>query len=112
MIVNLHQINNNAHQFDEDNVHRQLGVEHQRVWIAVLQQSFKDLMITTVARTGDRSLAREQAHRWFADAGEDFCTVCEFAGVDPDRLHNLYMSGDLVETLKQMHTHGTNHRIK
>lgn len=39
-------------------------------------------------RNGDRAKARVQSLAWFKEAGEDFQTVCNLAGVEPERVQS------------------------
>lgn len=73
-----------------------LTIAHPRdLWMSVLIQACKDLMIDRRTRTGELKLARTTAIQWFTEADGDFDAVCEYAGLDPVVVKAAYDAGTI-----------------
>jgi hypothetical protein len=57
---------------------------YTELWRAVIRQQFADM--ANQNRKEDAEILRSQARHWLLEDHRDFSTVCELAGLHPDKV--------------------------
>jgi hypothetical protein len=66
------------------------GFPERQLWCAVVERALQDAvgLTATSARDEARRRERQDALRWFLDAGHDYRMACDAAGIDAEHLRN------------------------
>jgi len=70
----------------------------ERLWKAVVITAFEDCL--NLASSKSESYRKQEAHRWFIEAGEDFENVCFMAGLDHLMVKNRYLHLYMKQVIK------------
>ena len=60
----------------------------QRLFQAIILQAFEDALNTQ--STKQESYFKKDAHDWFLNNGDEFQSICWYAGFDPEVIHDRY----------------------
>ena len=60
----------------------------QRLFQAIVLQAFEDALNTQ--STKQESYFKKDAHDWFLNNGDEFQSICWYAGFDPEVIHDRY----------------------
>ena len=60
----------------------------QRLFQAIILQAFEDALNTQ--STKQESYFKKDAHDWFLKNGDEFQSICWYAGFDPEVIHDRY----------------------
>lgn len=74
-----------------------MHVPERQLWQAVVYRAAMDAICPETGDDGARN--KREADRWFRRAGKDFRQVCHLAGLDPDFIHDAYVSGRIDPAL-------------
>ena len=70
------------------------------MWQTVVYRAFIDATAdTSFNKTTATELEKQRADSWIRGNGKDFREVCGHAGMDPDFLHEAYVSGRINREL-------------
>jgi hypothetical protein len=62
----------------------------QKLFRAVISLSFEDAMALNCSRSS--AVLKSKAHRWFTNGGQDFITICNLAGLEPQHIKDKYLN--------------------